>query len=190
MRPGDLAKLRPYLWAAVMLLLLAFSPLLALSDSMVRPLAKSQYVARSMAGLVVAGVVIFIWLYVADVHWRLKALVVLRRPEPARHLLVFAVLIPLAMLPSDLFLSIGWVKYLDAVQESVRDHKGVIAFEDTALARWPDVLLVENWVLPSQSLAVREEAGDGVVVPPRGFSDWVPFPPLEPPNLGRFYWHD
>jgi hypothetical protein len=189
-RPGDLMKRSPYLWAGAFLLVLALSPLLAFSDTLVRPLAKSQYVARSMAGLVVAGVVIFAWLYVADAHWRLKALVVLRRPEPARHLLLFAVLIPLAMVPSDLFLSATWIKYLDSIQKSVREHGGVIAFEDTSLARWPDILLVENWVLPSQSLALREDPGDGVVVPPRDFKDWVPFPPLEPPNLGRFYWHD
>jgi len=26
------------------------------------------------------------------------------------------------------------------------------------------------------------------VSPPRGFDEWVPFPPREPPNIGQFFW--
>jgi hypothetical protein len=39
----------------VFLVLLALSPLLALSDGLVRPLAKSQYVARTVSGLIIAA---------------------------------------------------------------------------------------------------------------------------------------
>ena len=54
-RPRDLSGGKPYRWAGLLLVILALSPLLALSDTLVRPLAKSQYVARQAAGLVVVG---------------------------------------------------------------------------------------------------------------------------------------
>ena len=190
LRPADLVKVKPFAWAAIVLMLLALSPLMAVGETLVRPLAKSQYVARTMGGLVVACLVAFIWLHASPAHWRIKAMVVLRQPAAARHLLAFALLLPLAVLPSDLFLSATWIDYLADLRATVRSHKGLVAFEDTPLSRWPDVLLVENWVLPSQSLALRSGPGDGVILPPKGFNEWEPFPPLEPPNLGRFYWRD
>lgn len=189
-RPADLATARPYRWAALALVLLMLSPLLALGGTLVRPLAKSQYISRTMGGLVVAGVIAFLWLYVSDMHNRLKALIVLRRSGAARRLLVFACLMPVAMLPSDIFLSRTWVAYLDDMRGTVTSHGGLIAFEDTPLSRWPDVLLVEEWVLPSQSLVLRSKETDGIVLPPRSYDEWLPFPPLEPPNLGRFFWRD
>src|SRR6267154_2311742 len=65
LRPGDLATLRPYRWALILLAILALSPLLALTDTLVRPLAKSQYVARMASGLVIAFMVVIIWAYKA-----------------------------------------------------------------------------------------------------------------------------
>ncbi len=189
-RPADLATPRPYRWAAVLLALLVLSPLLALSDTLVRPLAKSQYVSRTMGGLVVSGILVFLWFFSSELHNRLKALIVLHRPDAARRLLAFACLLPLAVLPSDIFLSRTWVDFLDASRVAVTSHSGVVAFEDTPLSRMPGILLVENWVLPSQSLALRSKATDAIVLPPRDFTEWVPFTPLEPPNMGRFYWHD
>ena len=62
-RPRDLLTGKPYRWAGVCLVMLALSPLLALSDTLVRPLAKSQYVARTAAGLVIVAIVLFIWFY-------------------------------------------------------------------------------------------------------------------------------
>jgi len=189
-RPADLATSRPYRWTAVLLALLVLSPLLALNDTLVRPLAKSQYVARTMGGLVVCGILAFLWLHASGLHNRLKALIVLRRPDAARRLLAFACLLPIAVLPSDFFLSRSWTAYLEATRATVTSHTGIVAFEDTPLSRMPHILLVENWVLQSLSLAVRSRDGDGIIVPPRGFTEWVPFPPLEPPNMGRFYWRD
>ena len=105
-RPRDLALARPYRWAAVCLVILALSPLLALSDVVVRPLAKSQYVARTAAGLIIASIVVFIWAYAAKLRGKLPALVVLRRVRGgARRFLVFALLMLLAVLPSDIFLT-------------------------------------------------------------------------------------
>ncbi len=189
-KPLDLLKVRPYRWAALCLGLLALSPLLAATDTLIRPLAKSQYVARTVSGVVIAAIVVFIWVYASDAHRHFKALILLRTREGARRFLAFACLIPFAVVPSDALLTVTWSSYLDVLRETVRSRSGEIAFEDTALSQRPHILLVEHWALSSQSLAVRSKPGDGVVLPPRGFKDWVPFVPLEPPNMGRFVWRE
>jgi hypothetical protein len=191
LRPEDLGRDRPYFWAAICLVLLAASPLLALSDTLVRPLAKSQYVARTMGGLMIAAMVISIWAYGAGLHTKLaRPLEVLRGPEASRRLLAFAGLMLVATLPSDLVLTAAWDSYLRTLRGVVIGHSGVVSFEDTPLSRRPDILMVENWVLSSQSLALRSRKSDAIVLPPKTFDEWVPFPPLEPPNIGRFYWRD
>jgi len=189
-RPRDLLTVRPYRWAIVALLILALSPLLALSDTLVRPLAKSQYVARTAAGLVVAGIVVFIWVYGSRLRDRVPAFVVLGDPQAARRFLAFAIVIVLAVLPSDIYLTQNWISYLDVMRSTVRSRDGVIAFEGSPLARHPYDLLVEAWILPSQSLALRAKRGDGIIAPPRDFTAWQPFPPDDPYPLGPYIWRD
>jgi len=174
----------------VCLVLLALSPLLVLSDTLVRPLAKSQYVARTAAGLVVGAIVIFIWAYASKLRGKLPAFVVLGSPVAARRFAGFALVMLLAVLPSDIYLTRNWVQYLDAVRSTVRAHDGVVAFEDSPLAKHPFDLLVEAWILPSQSLALRAKHGDGIIAPPRDFNAWQPFPPAEPYPLGQYTWRD
>jgi hypothetical protein len=190
LRPRDLALAKPYRWAAVCLVILALSPLLMLGDVVVRPLAKSQYVARTAAGLIIASIVVFIWAYASNLRGKLPAFVVLGTPEAARRFLIFALLILLAVLPSDISLTQSWVSYLDAMRTTVRDHDGVITFEDSPLSKHPYDLLVEAWILPSQSLALRAKRGDGIVAPPRDFGAWQPFPPAQPYPLGKYVWRD
>jgi hypothetical protein len=190
LRPRDLALAKPYRWAAVCLVILALSPLLMLGDVVVRPLAKSQYVARTAAGLIIASIVVFIWAYASNLRGKLPAFVVLGTPEAARRFLIFALLILLAVLPSDISLTQSWVSYLDAMRTTVRDHDGVIAFEDSPLSKHPYDLLVEAWILPSQSLALRAKRGDGIIAPPRDFGAWQPFPPAQPYPLGKYVWRD
>jgi hypothetical protein len=189
-RPHDLVRGKPYRWAAVSLVILALSPLLMLGDILVRPLAKSQYVARTAAGLIIASIVIFIWAYAANVRGKLPAFVALGTPDAARRFLSFALLILLAVLPSDIFLTQSWASYLDAMRTTVRGHDGVIAFEESPLSRYPYDLLVEAWILPSQSLALRARQGDGIVAPPKDFNAWQPFPPAQPYPLGKYVWRD
>ncbi len=189
-RPNDLGKAKPYLWAFVPVGLLALSPLLALTDTLVRPLAKSQYVARSAGGLVIVSMVLFVWVYKSELAARIKGVAVLQTPVAQRRFLAFAGLLVMAMLPSDLFLTQTWVAYLDALRQTVSSHHGVVAFEDTPLSYRPHLLLVENWVLSSQSLVVRTRPGDGVIAPPKGFGDWIPFPADKPPDMGRYFWRD
>ena len=189
-RPEDLRIAKPYRWAALMLVGLALSPLLALSDTLIRPLAKSQYVARTVSGLIIATMMVFIWLYGSQAlpNWRVRT--ALQTPEVRRRLLAFVTLMPFAMLPSDLFLTSTWVSYLNAMRVTVVSRPGLIPYEETPMAHLPDFLLVENWALSTQSLALRSRQGDGIILPPKDFKDWVPFPPSQPPNIGRFFWRD
>lgn len=189
-RPRDLATRKPYLVAGFFLLLLVLSPLLALSDTLVRPHAKSQYVARSIAGLVIAVIAVLIWIYKSPLGSRIGAFKELRQPAAARRLLTFGCLMVLAVVPSDAFLTVEWRTYLQTVRTAVRGQSGVIAFEASPLARPPLEMLVESWILPSQSLALRSKRGDGIIAPPRDFNSWQPFPPAEPYPLGSFTWRD
>ncbi len=99
-------------------------------------------------------------------------------------------MLALAILPSDVYLTTTWMSYLDVVRATVRGHDGVIAYEDSPLARHPYDLLVEAWILPSQSLALRARRGDGIIAPPSDFNAWQPFPPAEPYPLGKYVWRD
>ena len=189
-RPADLQTPRPYLFAAFFLVLLVLSPLLALTDTLVRPHAKSQYTARSVAGLVVATVAVLMWLYKSRLGERIAAFRELRAPMAARRLLAFSLLMVVAVVPSDAFLTLEWRHYLDTVRSIVRQQSGVIAYEDTPLAKPPLEMLVEPWILPSQSLALRSKRGDGIIAPPRDFDSWQPFPPDEPYPLGPYVWRD
>jgi hypothetical protein len=96
----------------------------------------------------------------------------------------------LAVLPSDALLTVGWDNFLKDYRHFVTTHSGIVAFENSPLAHRPDSLLVENWVISTQSLVLRSKYGDAIVLPPQDFKDWVPFPPLGPPNIGHFYWRD
>ncbi|MDP2329560.1 MAG: hypothetical protein Q8M19_02525 [Reyranella sp.] len=190
LKPRALLGTKPYWWAGLCLVILALSPLLAAGDTLVRPLAKSQYVARTAAGLVIATIVIFIWAYRSSIGAKLPALAILRAPDAARRFVVFALLILLAGLPADIYLTRTWILYLDAVRTAVRSQGGVIAFEDTSLAVNPHLHLVEAWILPSLSLALRAKRGDGIIAPPKNFNSWQPFPPAQPYPLGSFVWRD
>ncbi|SKA38823.1 hypothetical protein SAMN02745126_06114 [Enhydrobacter aerosaccus] len=189
-RPEQLGVSKPYRWANIFVLVLALSPLLALTDTVVRPQAKSQYVARTVSGVIVATMVVFIWCYTAQRlrGWRLRQ--ILQGEQVRRRLLGFACLLLLATLPSDIQLTLIWESYLNTFRQVVVTHKGVVAIDDTPLSRRPTVFMVENWTLPAQSLMLRSKPGDGVVAPPRSYSGWLPFPPDDPPNFGRFFWRD
>jgi len=189
-KPQDLKRRLPYLCGGVFLVLLALSPLLALNDGLVRPLAKSQYVARTVSGLIIAAMILLVVAWRSPTMKQVRAATALRQPAACGRFLGFAVLMLLAGLPADLFLTRSWVAYLDAMRASVRTHSGVIAVENTPIGRRPHDLLIENWVLTSQSLLLRGQPSDGVLAPPHSFTEWVPFPPQELPNMGRFYWRD
>ncbi len=189
-RPADLATSRPYRWGAVLLVVLALSPLLALGDTLVRPLAKSQYVARTVSGLIIAAMIVVVTLYRSKLGERVPAFVALRLPQAGRRLAAFAFVMFLATIPSDLFLTRTWVAYLDAMRQVVVSRSGIIPFEETPFAHRPHILLVENWVLTSQSLLLRSKPGDGLIAPPKDYDAFAPFSLDKPPDIGRFFWRD
>jgi hypothetical protein len=189
-KPQDLKRWLPYLCASVFLVLLALSPLLALSDGLVRPLAKSQYVARTVSGLIIATMVVLVVVWRSPAAGKVRVMAALRLHAARGRFLTFAFVLLLAGLPADLFLTHEWAGYLDAMRASIRSRPGVIAVEDTPIGGRPHSLLVEKWVLTSQSMLLRSKPSDGVLAPPRDFTEWVPFRPQELPNMGRFYWRD
>jgi hypothetical protein len=189
-KPEALQGRLPYLCGGVFLALLALSPLLALTDGLVRPLAKSQYIPRTVSGLIIGAMILLILTWRSRLAERLRTIVALRVPAASSRFLGFALLMLVAGLPADLLLTRDWAHYLDAMHASVQMRAGIIPVEETPIGRRPDSLMVENWVLTTQSMLVRSKPDDGVLAPPRDYTEWVPFPPEELPNLGRFYWHD
>jgi hypothetical protein len=191
-RPSDLTTWKPYAWASIFVVVLLLSPLLSLAEGFVRPLAKSHYVARTAAGAVVFGVIVVMWLYGSRIGRKIVALEVLRQPLAARRFLAFACLLFLSMIPIDLVLTATWSTFLEDLRKTVQGRTGLIAFEESPLAHWPDSLFVENWTVPGTALILRSRPDDALVLPPKGFTDWQPFDPtgkdVEVPDLGRFFW--
>jgi hypothetical protein len=188
--PRLLESRRLYLWTGLLLLALAASPLLWLTDGTVRPFARSHYHARMMAGVVTATIVVAIWLYALRPSWAPRAVVALAKPEIARTFLVFQMAALLAALPADLQLTGLWQRSLVAFQSTISAHGGLIPMEETALGRDPYSDMIEGWTLPSQSLLLRRTPSDGIVLPPRGVDIWRPFDSRQPlpAALEGFFW--
>ena len=188
--PDLLASRRLYLWAGVLLVVAAFSPLLWLTDGNVRPFAKSHYQSRMMAGMVTAGIVVAILVHALRPSWMPAALATLAKPAAARCFLAFQVAALLAALPADIVLSELWRRSIVEFQSTMAQRSGPIPVEETALSRDPYIYMIEDWTLSSESLLLRRKPGDGIVVPPRGFSNWQPFDATKelPRNTGKYLW--
>lgn len=186
-RPDDLRRWRPYLWAGLLLVVLALSPLLFfLKFGVGVPYAYPQHAARIAGGGVAAAVIVFMW------SVRLPALAVLRTPEAARRLVAFAGLMFLATVPWDIFVTRLYSLYLQEVRATIRAQSGVIAVEGSRLDDHPSLWQGEQWTLPSLSLILRSRPSDGIIQPPIDSSSWndMPFQPSNPPDLGRFVWRE
>lgn len=88
------------------------------------------------------------------------------------------------VLPVVLLLSVSYAmrlvqfhRFTDEVRTYVRTHTGRVTWDDTGidgrLMLWP-------WATSSLSLALGERMADAVLLPPRGFSGWVPFDAMKP----------
>jgi hypothetical protein len=190
LRPSDLSTARPYLWAMIWLVLLVLSPLLIVFDSnQVRPFAKSQYVARTMGGGMIAAMIVAMWIYASEAGRRLRIVEAVRQPQAGRKLLALAALMCLSVCPSNAYLTATWIRYLDVFIDTVHSREGLIPYEETPLATLPHILLVEHWTIPSASLVLRASRQSGIVLTPREFRDWQPFNSVEShPELGRYFW--
>jgi hypothetical protein len=190
--PDLLTSRHLYLWAGALLVLAALSPLLWLGDEAVRPYAKAHYQSRMVAGLVLAAIVVVVWLHALRPPWTPGALAALARPAAARCFLAFQVAMLLAALPADILLSELWRRSIVELQSTIARRSGPIPVEETAFARDPYLYMIEDWTLSSQSLLLRRKPGDGIVVPPRGFSNWQPFDAKKelPRNAEKYLWGD
>ncbi len=192
-RPDDLRRQRPYVWAGLLLVLIALSPLLFFLKVVVGPpYAWPQHAARIAGGGVTAVVIILMWSYAAGLGRRLPVLAVLNAPEAARRFVAFAGLMLLAMAPWDIFLTRLYAHYLQEVRTTIRAHSGVIVLEGSPLDEHPNLSQGEQWTLPSLSLILRSRPNDGIIQPPIDSRSWgeQPFLPSNPPDLGRFVWRD
>lgn len=188
--PEDLKAVKFYRWASVGPLLLALSPLLALVDRELGPLPVPQGDARVVAGLVVLATILFMWTYRSESDHRPKALVILRAPLAACRLATWALLMLVASVPYDIVLTNAGSAFLQAMQSTIRDRSGLIAIEDTPLAAPPFVFMYDSHSVSSLSLALRSRPTDAIVLPDRDYTGWVALNPLNPPDLGRYFWRD
>lgn len=171
--PGLLRGRALYLGAGFLLILLALCPLMWLTaDGTGRPLARSHYHSRIVAGFVMAAIIITIWLYAARPGWAPRALAVLSQSANGRRLMLFGFAAFFAALPADVQLSELWRRSVNVFQETMASRPGLIDVRNTPFAREPYNQMVENWTLASQSVVMRRSFSDGIIVPARDFTEW------------------
>jgi hypothetical protein len=179
-----------YLFAGLLLVLLALCPLLWLGDGTMRPFPKAHYHSRMAAGVVAAAIALSVWLYALGAAWGPRALALLARADNGRRLMLFGFAALLAALPADLLLSELWRRSVVEFQATIAARSGLIPVEETAFGREPYRHLIEDWALSSESLALRRATSDGVIVPPRGFAHWQFLDATRPwiTNIDGFRW--
>ena len=188
LRPDDLHAIRPYRWASAGLILLALSPLQSLIDDDAPILLQSN--ARIVAGPIILIMIVFMWIYRSELLGRPKGLIVLRTPESGRRLAAWTFLVLVALVPSDIVLTLKCSSFLEVMRDSIREHSGPIAFEDTPMASAPYVSLSDGFAITSQSVAMRSKRSDGIVLPARDYTSLTAIDPSQPPDLGRFFWRN
>jgi hypothetical protein len=173
----------------LLLCLLAVSPLLAAADVVVHPpYAYWQCAGRTAAGLIVAGTSLFMWLCKGEPRWKPPVFAVLKRPEAAHRLLLFALGMVVATLPWYAVMTRLFVAYLDLVQETITARGGLVPYEETELSRHPRLLQGDGWQLTTLSLVLRSTPADGVIAAPAGWTGFQPYPIVDLPRLGNFVW--
>jgi hypothetical protein len=188
--PRLLESRRLYLWAGVLLIMMAVSPLVLSPDGFVLLNAKTHFRSRMAAGMMTAAIVLAIWLYALRPAWMPAALAVLAKPATARRFLAFQLAALLAALPADILLTELWRRSIVEFQSTIAARGGLIPVEETPFGRQPYVYFTQDWALPSQSLVLRHTSGDGIIVPPQGSTKWQPFDPTSqlPTNIQGFSW--
>ena len=188
--PRLLESRRLYLWAGVLLIMMAASPLLSSPDGFILLNAKTHYRSRMVAAMMTAAIVLAIWLYALRPAWMPAALAVLAKPAIARRFLAFQLAALLGALPADILLTDLWRRSIIEFQSTIGARSGLIPVKETPFDREPLLFLIQDWALPSQSLVLRHTSGDGIIVPPQGSTKWQPFDPTSqlPTNIQRFSW--
>jgi hypothetical protein len=190
--PRLLEGQRLYLGASLLLMLVALSPLLWLTDGEMRPLAKSHYHTRMAASALMAAMAVAFWLYAIRPARVPRALLVLSQRHNGRRLMLFGLAAILAALPADLLLTELWRRNVLLFQSTIAARTGLIPVEETPFATAPASAFVETWALSTQSLVMRRSDRDGVILPFKDFSGWQFYDARKPwiTNVDRFLWRD
>lgn len=189
LRPDDLRRPWPYLAAGLFLLLAAASPALVLVKGVIQPpYFTAQYASRTVAGLLTAAFVAFVWLHASGHATRLRALLVVKEPRVAQRLVILAGAMIVATMPWNIMLTGLYARYLEVVRVTIRTQSGPISIDAAIFDRHPH--LTNSDIAPSTlSVIMRTSPTDGVLVNdvrnPADLPD-----PAAPPDLGRFFWRD
>lgn len=188
--PSLLETRRLYVAAGVLLVLVALSPLLWLTDGEMRPLPKSHYHTRLAASLVMAAIVIAVWLYALRPAWSPRALAVLAGAAGGRRLMLFASAALLAGLPADIQLTELWRRSLVIFQGEIAARPGLVPVEQTAFSSRPWIDFIQDWALSSQSMVIRRSTHDGIILPPRSYMGWQFYDARKPwiTDVDDFLW--
>ena len=150
----------------------------------------AHYLARQMAGVLLAVLLAGMWLHVG---WRRQppaVLAILREAAVSRRLVVILSVLVIAASVPDVALTRLWVDYLERFQALVDDRAGIVRARDLPLLDWPDKLFAQDWSLPAMSAIVSRSPGHGYVLPEQ---DYLSNPPFEPacgllPKLNGYGW--
>jgi hypothetical protein len=190
-RPAWLRGRGPFIVIAVSAATLASTPWwrLLYEHSILYPPA--HYLARQMAGLLLAVLLVCMWLHVAWQRRPPAVLSMLRLPVVARRLVAAMTVLVIAAAIPDVVLTGLWSDYLGHMRNLVDGRVGIIRAAKLPLLDWPDKLFAQDWSLPAMSAIVSRTPGRAFV---RVDDDFLSNPPFDPacgtlPRLRGYGWH-
>jgi hypothetical protein len=190
-RPAWLRGRGPFIVIAVSAATLASTPWwrLLYEHSILYPPA--HYLARQMAGLLLAVLLVCMWLHVAWQRRPPAVLSMLRLPVVARRLVAAMTVLVIAAAIPDVVLTGLWSDYLGRMRNLVDGREGIIRAAKLPLLDWPDKLFAQDWSLPAMSAIVSRTPGRAFV---RVDDDFLSNPPFDPacgtlPRLRGYGWH-
>ena len=189
LRPDDLRRPWLYLAAGLFVLLAAASPALVFVKGVIEPpYFTPQFASRTIAGLLTAIFVAFVWLHASGHAARRRALLIVEEPRVARRLVILAAAMVVATMPWSIMLTCLYARYLEVVRITIRSQSGPIPIDAAIFERHPRLLNPD--IAPSTlSVIMRTSPTDGVLFnDERNPADLLD--PTAPPDLGRFAWRD
>ncbi len=191
-RPSWLNGRGPVVVICLVAFVLAGPPFVRLlaPESMLSPPA--QYVARTAAGALLAGLMIAMWGHVA---WRRNVpalLANLRRPAVGRRLAAATFVLALSAAIPDIVLTRLWTGYLDYFRGLVVGHTGLVSARELPMRAWPQRLFSQEWTYPALSVILRSTPGQAVVLIDKDYINDQPFDPRcgTMPRFEGFTWRD
>jgi hypothetical protein len=190
LRPRWLQGGGPPLVIAIAATALVLSPWYRLVDEHSILYPPAHYLARQVAGVVLAVLLVCMWLHVA---WRRQPpaiFTILRQPAVSRRLVLAMTALLLAGAVPDVALTGLWSDYLARMRTLVDGREGAIRARDLPLLDWPDKLFAQDWSLPAMSALVSRTPGHAYVLTDK---DYLSNPPFDPacgtlPRLKGYGW--